>query len=490
MSKFSLFKPSYTDRKTGKARASATYHVRFRDHQGRRQTYASGTREKDASSDGERMMQLVRCRRTAEPMEPSLSRWVESRDPQERRRLLEMDLIDPMTVDADTPLIAHLRGMKDGDGKVIEPGFEQHLLSKGNTAGYVEQTAKRVETLIDACGFIYWKDLARAAAVTRIGVYLGEQRAGGKLSGATANYYMRDMQSFCRWLAKTRRAPTIALAGLERLNNTDVDSRVYRALTIEEMQYLLPVVAEAPSREGLTGDERAILYRYSFETGMRPGQTRQLLVSNFKFPKDGGATVTSAAGTVKRRKVHTQGIKPGLAAELKERFKSKLPSAPAFRMPSKYHQADMLRWDLAAAREQWLNAEGLSDEEREDRQRSDFLAAVNHAGEHSVFYSTRHGHGTALAEAGASDAEIGASMHHTNPKTTQRYIHSLKKRVANAVSMMTDLSYVQRQKATGTDGKVDPCLRSACADERTQVDSVGQIDVEAATLADRRKRRK
>ena len=38
--------------------------------------------------------------------------------------------------------------------------------------------------------------------------------------------------------------------------------------------------------------------------------------------------------------------------------------------------------------------QGISDEEREKRQRSDFLADVNHQGEHAVFNSTRHGHGS------------------------------------------------------------------------------------------------
>src|SRR3954453_4113536 len=102
---------------------------------------------------------------------------------------------------------------------------------------------------------------------------------------------------------------------------------------VEEMHWL--VAAAAASDEtlnGLTGEERAILYRFAFETGVRPGQIATLTVADFNLSAS-PATVTTQARYVKRRRTHTQIIKPALAALLKERFRKKLPTASAFKMP-------------------------------------------------------------------------------------------------------------------------------------------------------------
>jgi hypothetical protein len=78
---------------------------------------------------------------------------------------------------------------------------------------------------------------------------------------------------------------------------------------------------------------------------------------------------------------------------------------------------------------------------------------VNHAGERAVFYSMRHSHGTALAEAGVPEKDIAASMHHASRTTTARYMHSDRAAVSLAIGRLPDLSIPARQIATGTDGK-------------------------------------
>ncbi len=127
--------------------------------------------------------------------------------------------------------------------------------------------------------------------------------------------------------------------------------------------------------------------------------------------------------------------------------------------------ADMLRRDLAAARAAWIDEKGITDDERERRQRSDFLADVNNAGEKATFYSTRHGHGRALADAGVPEKDIAASMHHASRTTTARYLHADKQTQARAIAALPDLPYPQKNVATGTDGSApDPKFADACAD--------------------------
>ena len=82
---------------------------------------------------------------------------------------------------------------------------------------------------------------------------------------------------------------------------------------------------------------------------------------------------------------------------------------------------------------------------------------MNHRGERAVFYSTRHGHGTALADAGVPEKDIAASMHHASRTTTARYLHSDRRAIAKAVALMPELA------ATGTDGtdSTPPCATLA-----------------------------
>ena len=49
---------------------------------------------------------------------------------------------------------------------------------------------------------------------------------------------------------------------------------------------------------------------------------------------------------------------------------------------------------------------------------------MNHKKAKAVFYSTRHGRGTALAAAGVPEKDTAASMHHASRATTSRYLHA------------------------------------------------------------------
>ena len=113
-------------------------------------------------------------------------------------------------------------------------------------------------------------------------------------------------------------------------------------------------------------------------------------------------------------------------------------------------------------------AKGI-DEERERRQRSHFQQAVNHRRERTVFYSTRHGHGTTLAAAGVPEKDIATSMHHACRATTVRRLHAGRDDVARSVAALPDLPYPEPLAATGT----DDCWRNACATGRSYVQSAG-----------------
>ena len=483
---YQLFKASYTD-EAGNRRQSDTWHMRFRDHLNRRQKLATSPRERDAHHAAGKVIELVRCRRTGEHVGDKLRKWLEAQSEKMVKRLVEMEIIDPLATASDMLLADLLQGRADADSRTIEPGYRQSLAASGNTDIHVGKTVDRIKKLLDACAFLFWRDMAAPGAATRVAVYLGELRDKGKINGSTLNHYVGAIKGFCNWLATEGKAPAIALATLQKVENVEADAQLRRELAVDEMRWLVRAAPGGRTVFGLTGSERALLYRFAFETGVRPGQMRSLIVADFDLNAD-PPTVKAQARFVKRRKTHVQILRPALASHLKGLFATRMPSAPAFKMPSEYNLARMLKHDLAAARSLWL-AEPVIDDERLDRLKSDFLSDVSHTGERAVFYSIRHGHGTALADAGVPEKDIAASMHHTNRSTTARYLHSGRKALSSAIDALPDLSYPQAQVATGTDGAEvsvsgEAPLANPWPTGTTSMDSGGQTGLSGSVTQD------
>jgi hypothetical protein len=118
-------------------------------------------------------------------------------------------------------------------------------------------------------------------------------------------------------------------------------------------------------------------------------------------------------------------------------------------------------------RKAWIKA-APDEAERIERGKSDSLAEVNHAGERAVFYSTRHGHGTAVADAGVAEKDIAASMHCVSRGTTRCYLHSNRRSLHDAIARMTDLDYDPPLAATGTPSRIggdhSAYCTASCAD--------------------------
>ena len=434
---YRIFRPSFTAR-DGQTRRSKSHHVEFKDHLDRRQRVLGFSHARDTEKLAHRLLDLVRLRRNGEPLPEPLRRWLDTLPDKLRARLAEMELISTAgTAGVDRPLRLWL----DNDSGEGPPGWRQVRLAVGITEASIAPVIQRVRDVLTGCGFALWRDLTDEGATDAVSVYLGKRREAGGINGTTLNYAARDVRSFCRWLADRlgREAPLQKLADVE---NEEADAQRRRELTPDEMRLLITAAAAGPVRQGLTGEERAFLYRFSYETGMRPGQVRALTVADFDLDAE-TPRVHTHARHVKRRKPHAQILTAELAADLRERFANKLPTAPALRMPSRYHMAEMLRADLADARAAWLEEKGLSDKQQDTRRRGDCLAAVNHRGEAAVFYSLRHAHGSALAAAGVPESVIAASMDHASRTTTRRYIHTRDPEKARAIAALPRVAYPQ-----------------------------------------------
>ncbi len=134
----------------------------------------------------------------------------------------------------------------------------------------------------------------------RVMRFLAKRRAGG-LSTASSNHYLRAAKSFLDRLVRRDRATRNALTEVGTMN-ADTDRRHVRlALDVHELRALLAATADGPQCYGMSGAERALLYRVAVETGLRAGELRSLTRVSCDLDAS-EPTVTVAAGYSKRRR--------------------------------------------------------------------------------------------------------------------------------------------------------------------------------------------
>ena len=372
-----------------------------------------------------------------------------------RVKLVELGIVEPIGLASGENLDSHIADW----GKAIK--------SKGRTADYVACRLARVRRVCSACGFAMWSDLNRPGVCSSILGYLADLRDGKretlvdgksvkekKITGQSFNYYVSALKGFGRWMVADKRAAESPFTQLSGVDDEDADrKRERRALSEDELRRVLRATASGPFRFGMTGADRARLYRFAFETGLRSKQIRGLTVGDFQLDGE-PPTVTAAARSVKRKTRHIQVLTSIMAAELQTAFASKLAAAAAFTLPGEGRMVKMFRADLSTARDAWLDEAGDDASERMKRLRSDFLATVDHQGQHAVFYSLRHTTGSLMAERGVSQNAIKTMLHHTRTATTDRYVHTSRAGLQSAVASLPDLSGESKAvAATGTDGK-------------------------------------
>ena len=265
------------------------------------------------------------------------------------------------------------------------------------------------------------------------------------IGAASFNYYLVAFKAFAKWMVKDGRASESPVAHLDGVNARTDRRRERRALTVEEVRTLLTATEKQPERHGMTGPERAILYRVAVETGLRAGELSSLARASFIL--DGKRpTVTVDAAYSKRRRRDELPLRADTAAALRIFLDAKMPDAPAFTMPTSYRTAVMFRADLEAA--------GI---------------AYHVGGRVADFHSLRHTTGSLLAASGVHPKVAQSLMRHsTIGLTMDRYTHTLVGQESDAVAGLPDLSAREADaaRATGTLNSSPDASRGPRAGER------------------------
>ena len=292
------------------------------------------------------------------------------------------------------------------------------------------KNAKRADFAKFDAALSKWTETARLADLTgeRVQNALATLKTEG-LSLATCNHYRTAIRGFASWCYDTHQTRENQLRGVTGFNDQEDRRHDRRTVSLDELRRLMDVTYSGPTVMGLTGPERALVYRLAVATGLRYSELASILPESFDWTVP---SVTVAAGYTKNGQTPTFPLPADLAADLAAYMATVEPGKPVFRLQAD-KGAKMLRHDLKAAAIPYRDAGGLV---------FDF---------HSLRCET-----TTLADAaGVSPRVVQRLMRHSSLESTGRYTRPRAVDIEAAAGMLPSLrpegDKPQSQVMTGTD---------------------------------------
>ncbi|HSV99633.1 MAG TPA: tyrosine-type recombinase/integrase [Sedimentisphaerales bacterium] len=395
-----LYRPKFKDRKTGMFRETPRWYIDFRDHHGTRQRFAGDADEHATAEFGRMLDDLVRCRKRKVLPTDCLWNWLQGLPIDVQAKLIKLDLAEPEWLSGFCPF--------DRLSDWIEE-FEQWLDKSRAKSGFrrnavhIGTTMSRVRAVVEGCDFKTWGDITKSKVETYLGTL--------SVKPGTYNGYIAAFKPFCTWVVRDGRAEFSPVQYLERVTVPQKEKR--RPLAANEVSRLLQVTANAWERYGLTGMERAVLYRLGIETGFRRNELAHLTADCFDLKK---AVVRLSAEFCKDRRDATQPITMALASRLASFLSDREPTNAVFvlRTPK---TARMIQADATEVG----------------------LPLMDDKGRELVFHSLRHTLRTELVRARVAEAVTDHIMRHKPTGVGRRfYTHLTEFEIREAIERLPE----------------------------------------------------
>ena len=400
----------------GRSNRGGSYYVSWADYNGKRQTRSARTTDKATADRIARKLEADAALRRDGVIDSTLDEISE-----ESQRTIESHLTD----------------------------YESKLRVAGRDPKYIGATIGYIRSISNAARFKTAADIAADPVI----LFADDLQKNGK-SARTVQAHLTAIKGFTKWLAMHHKLPRDPLATVTKPSPRTDRRHERRMLQPEEWQWLRSVTAASGERCGMTGPERAALYATAIQTGLRSSELRSLTKGRLYLDVP-QPFVTCKAGDTKNGELARQYIQPELAENLGAIVATKTSSAAVFKMPHVSNVSALFKHDLKAARQAWLKSAKKAPEERERRDRSDFLTDVNHAGDRLDFHALRHTCGSWLAMTGAHPKTVQTVMRHsTITLTMDAYAHLFPGQEADAVAQMRQMladDTPEELRATGTD---------------------------------------
>ncbi|MFO8013862.1 MAG: site-specific integrase, partial [Phycisphaerae bacterium] len=220
--------------------------------------------------------------------------------------------------------------------------FDNTLLGRSVTDKHRKATLSYIRKVIEACGFATPADIDASAVAAHV-ADLKRKKHGLR----SINARLTAFKAFTRWMVRTERLRADPMVSVSKLNARTERRHARRALTDDEIRRLLEAAQKGRKVRGLTGPERAVLYRLALETGLRASELGSLRPRSFDLTDLDRATVTVEAACSKHRREDVLPLRPDMALAMAEFIGDRDRDEVLFRMPDK--PAAMIRKDLEAA---------------------------------------------------------------------------------------------------------------------------------------------
>ena len=424
-----------------KNKTSRSWYVTFYDHNRKEHQVCAGTDKGSALSLDANLKRLVSARKNGQDC-PELHKWIDQIPDQLRSKLVKWDIVTGIKATSKS-LQEHLED------------WHELLKASGITPKQADQLFNRVDRIFHEAGFLQFKDIQASKLTIALSGLQKTIRRKNKTTGKmeavpcglasefTRKHFLKACIQFCIWMVSDGRVSKNPLEG-QSMRATVQDPS--RALTLDEVQYLLDYTGTADPVFGVSGQERSLIYQFAIETGLRRDEIASLKRPSFDFET---FCVKVDPRVTKNRKKATEPIRETTAGLIREHLKTKTPDASAFRIPN-CNTSRMIQRDLEDARRQWIDSAKDNSAEHRRRAESDFLKVETAEGK-IVFHSLRHTFSTLLALSGVHPKVAQKLMRHSDPRLTMNiYTHLPSDQERAGVNALPDL---RKQPAvmTGTD---------------------------------------
>jgi integrase len=280
------------------------------------------------------------------------------------------------------------------------------------------QSEAKLNKIFVSCGFEVLSDINQQRFIR----YVNDLSVSVK----TQRDIISLMRTFSKWLYETSILPKddFKMIKLPKVLESDrVHAR--RAFTADEIARLINVAENGEPFRGVSGGERALIYRLAVESGMRANEIKTLKVSSFDFKS---STVKILDSNEKARRGAIIELRKSTADLLKNFMRNKSPQAAAFAIKA-LKTGMMIRKDLAAA--------GITYE-------------ID--GKFADFHSLRHSTASLLIASGANVKAVQQIMRHaTADLTLSKYSHLYAGQQRDAIEALPEFIYQAGQSIkTGT----------------------------------------
>lgn len=165
---------------------------------------------------------------------------------------------------------------------------------------------------------------------------------------------MTAIKGFSKWLVDHDKHFRDPLRVLKKPDPKSNPKLIQRFVLPEEWRWLRAVTASAERYDGITGEQRVVLYAAAHQTGLRSGERRSLKVSQLKHLDREKPYVLAKSDATKNGERAQQDIKRELTDAILRMTTNQTASDRVFAMPEGSKVAKLLRLDLVRARQAWL----------------------------------------------------------------------------------------------------------------------------------------